>query len=756
MNSSLSDSPATTESLRPQTNNAILEFPRWQIVMLAITISISAFLLFQVQPLVSKRLLPWFGGSPTIWTTAMLFFQTQLFAGYAYAHWATTRLSPFLHLKTHAVLVFFSAMMAFLITPSDVWKPNGDENPTLYVLLLLAISVGIPYFTLASTGPILQAWYSRVQPGASPYRLYALSNSGSFLALLSFPYAFEPYLSISAMSSAWTMMYWAFAFCCIITANGVLNWLSRQTVPAESQTARLTTDGPSAEDLESLRPTSWTRFLWIGLPALASLTMIAVTDHVSHHVAPEPRLWIMTLGLYLLTFIITFDHERWYWRKPMAWGTLLAILVLSSESNLLDWAGIDWGGDAQAIRMSHFLVMFLICFVCHGELVRSRPRSIRYMTEFYLWISAGGACGGLFATLIAVNVFNDYLEWPLCMVLALLVCVAVLFGPGSLAKATPSAKSNQRRFALVGILGIASIAWILFFNDPWGWRSAGNDEYTSRRLHLSRNFYGVVSVEDRIHESDRKRSYRGFYHGSVTHGLQPFASELRLSPRTYYSQESGVGKAIGYLQERQESIRIAVIGLGAGSLAAYVRPTDSITFYEINPEVIRIAGEYFTFLKECNGTVKTVLGDGRLKLEESEEPPFDIIVLDAFTGGSVPIHLLTQEAFAIYRKRLAPRGMIAVHATNSYLNLYPVVKQQAMTLGMDFRCDYMPTDLDAFIRRNFYVIITEDQKYLRRTTNVYPHTYDRDGNELPATEPDLPGVRLWTDQFSSIHQITKK
>ena len=725
--------------------------PRWQIALMAVTIFVSAFLLFQVQPLISKKLLPWFGGSPAVWTTAMLFFQTTLFAGYAYAHLVTHKLQPRTHLLVHMVLVVVSALLACLINPSDSWKPNGDENPTLYVLMLLAVSIGIPYFTLASTGPIVQAWFARVRPGASPYRLYSLSNVGSYLALLSFPYMFEPYFSLPAMSVAWTAVYSVFAVACVGTSLAVLAIISR----AESNVDQPT----EASLLKGEKPTAWMRALWIFLPALASLTMIAATDHVSHHVAPEPRLWITTLGLYLLTFIITFDHERWYKRSLVGVACAVAILFLSGKSDLLDWVGLEWSFGAKELRWSHFVVMFLICFLCHGELVRLRPKNNAYLTDFYLCISAGGACGGLFATLVAVNLFHDYFEWPLCLVLALFVCVSVLVLPSGstrLPRETQWSQMSNRRIYAMSTMSMASVAWILFFMDPWQWRSQVSDDYSSRVLHMGRNFYGVVSVEDQIHASDPYASYRGFYSGNVTHGMQFKSQQIRLRPLSYYTEESGMGQAVRYLQKRQPSIRIAVIGLGAGSIASYARESDTVDFYEINPEVIRIAQEYFSFLKECKGKTNLLLGDGRLKLDANEGTLYDMIILDAFTGGSVPVHLLTQEAFQIYQKRLAVNGFIVAHATNSYLNLYPVIKRQAEELEMSFRCHFVPFDKEKFIRKNFYMCLTNDPTYLMETVNLYPPIYDSEGNALPSTEPDQSNVSLWTDQFSSINQIARE
>ena len=717
--------------------------------MMAVTIFVSAFLLFQVQPLISKQILPWFGGSPAVWTTAMLFFQSVLFGGYAYAHFATRYLSAKTHLRIHIGLVFVAALMASLITPSTALKPNGDENPMLYVLLLLSICVGLPYFTLASTGPIVQAWFSRIRPGASPYRLYSLSNVGSYLALLTFPYLFEPLLELPDLGRAWTLLFWFFAVSCILTAVVIMNLL-----PNRTESGIINKNDLMQESTRNPAPSILERSAWIGLPALASLTMIAATDHVSHHVAPEPRLWITTLGLYLLTFIITFDHERWYRRSIAAAFCLCAIAFLTGYSEMFDWLRLDWSLGDFELRWSHFVVMFLICFLCHGELVRLRPKSTDYLTEFYMCVSAGGACGGLFASIVAVNMFNGYFEWTLCLILALVACCWILVFTSGWRQYIAKETIHRSRLSLMCCCTVASFTWIFYFEDPWEWRSTDSGTYISKRIETSRNFYGVVSVEDQVHQSDPSRSYRGFYSGNVIHGMQLKSAEARLRPVSYYGAGSGIADTIKYAQARQEAVRIAVIGLGAGSVASYGRPTDHFDFYEINPEVIRIAETYFTFLSGSHATTQVILGDGRLKLDANKDAPYDIIMLDAFTGGTVPVHLLTKEAFGAYKAHLAPNGFIVAHITNSHLNLYPIAKLQAEHLGMGYRSKYESYDENSFVRRNFYMTMTEDRSFLSEYPTIFPPVLDKDDNIIGRKELDLPGVSLWTDHFSSINRIT--
>ncbi|HEV7930490.1 MAG TPA: hypothetical protein VGP12_10225, partial [Nitrosospira sp.] len=419
-------------------------------VIFALTILVSAYLLFQVQPLISKFILPWFGGSPAVWTTAMLFFQCLLFCGYSYAHLVSRFLSIRQQTLVHMALVMSAAYLAAFIIPGEYFKPTGAESPVWQILLLLGACVGIPYFCLATTGPLIQYWFSHAYPGRSPYRLYSLSNFGSFLALLSFPYLFEPFFELSQLGNYWTIGFWIFASFCIAAAFQMFQWNSSFS-SADHDASSL------EESMQSELPTQWQRTGWVALPALASLAFIATTDRVSHDIAPEPRLWITTLSLYLLTFIICFDHERWYRRRIVAILCLLTILILAGRRHILAVLGLDWDFGVTEVRWSHFLVMFLICFMCHGELVRLRPRSREHLTEFYLCMSFGGACGGLFVALVATNLFDDFHEWSLCLLSAIALGTYILVlasrtpRPGTIRNKS-TARVRQLFFGAAGLL----------------------------------------------------------------------------------------------------------------------------------------------------------------------------------------------------------------------------------------------------------------------------------------------------------------
>lgn len=715
-------------------------------LLFAITIFLSAYLLFQVQPLISKFILPWFGGSPAVWTTAMLFFQSALFGGYVYAHLLSRLESRQIRTVVHIGLLAAAAVMAIMILPDPSLKPSGDESPSTKILLLLGFSVGLPYFCLATTGPLVQHWFAQVFPGRSAFRLYALSNVGSFLALLSFPYVFEPRMPLPQLGRLWTYGFWLFAvLCAAITLRA--HFRSRIILGASKEASAETTD--QTETSAQARPTMAQRVLWVVLPALASLAFIATTDHVSHDIAPEPRLWIATLSLYLLTFILCFDHPRWYQRRWVALACLIAIVGLSGRNEIPVWFGQEWDYGLTEVRWIHLAAMFLICFLSHGELYRRRPVSHRYLTEFYLWVSFGGACGGLFVALFATHLFNDYYEWPLCLIAGVILAVTVLATGKRRTKLSVAAAA----FAAVGLSGL-----ILYWEDPLHWRVASNAEYSDVRLHQSRSFYGTIAVKERRYHHAPLENYRVFYSGEITHGLQYIHPSRERLATSYYSPESGAGETLQYAMARQPSLRVAVIGLGAGTLATYARETDHYDFYEIDPDAVQVARQWFTNLSNCRARVsRVIIGDARLKMEQlPENVKYDVILLDAFTGGSVPVHLLTQEAFQIYKRHLATDGFIAMNITNGYLNLYPVVRRQAEALGIGFRNKFQPSIRERHVRHNHYFVMTDDQEYLRRFPSVNRRFYDADGRLMRVQDPNLPDVPIWTDHFSSLTPIEIK
>ncbi len=618
--------------------------PTHRTLLFATTIFTSAFLLFQVQPLLAKFILPWFGGTPAVWTMCMLVFQLLLFGGYAYAHLLSSIGSLSRQAVVHAALLAIAAI-SLPIIPDSGWKPAGDELPTVRIALLLLATVGIPYFLLSSTGPLLQKWFSHACPGASPYRLYALSNAGSLLALISYPFVFEPALSSTAQAGLWSAMFLVFALSCLLCG-----WVTAMSKPVDAEVTR---DHASEA---SIGIDTIARVRWFMLAALPSVMLLATTNEVCMDIAVVPFLWIVPLTLYLLSFILTFESERFYRQRLFAMLTAISLAVTS----IMMSKGGYFGMIVQICVF--FANLFLVCMLCHGELVRLKP-SPRHLTTFYLTISAGGAAGGLFAGLIAPYIFSSYCELPLAIFSALLVCAGTyLRSDANFQKMVPASTSLKFGFGLSGLL----LLWFTFATQ------SGDGV-----IAVSRNFYGVLRIEDDL-EDKTKRPCRDMVHGRVVHGRQFLDASGRSEPSTYYSYSSGIGRL---LKSTASSPRkIGVVGLGAGTLAVYGNERDEFRFYEINPDVIRLAQEHFTFLKDCRGQVQTIPGDARLVLEREDDQHFDVLVLDAFSGDAIPVHLLTTEAMQIYTRHLNENGILAVHISNSYFDLEPVVR----ALGREF------------------------------------------------------------------------
>lgn len=714
--------------------------PQWLGLMFALTILVSAFLLFQVQPLISKFILPWFGGSPAVWTTCMLFFQLTLFGGYAYAHILTRFFSPRKQGVVHLSLIALALALALpTIAPSVSWKPLDPSHPTGRILWLLAATVGMPYFLLSTTGPLVQAWFARAWPGRSPYRLYALSNAGSLAALVTFPFVFEPAFASDTQAGMWTAAFGLFAALCGACAV----WILRlpQTEPGAAGAAALATHDTLTDvhrlTLVAQRPTVGRRMLWIALPACASLMLLATTNYVCQDVAVIPFLWVVPLSLYLLTFIICFDHPRWY--RPMLMGVAaLALLILSAGA-------ADDLFDLFQIRMTfvhelalYFSTMFFACLVCHGQLVRLRPAP-RFLTEFYLLISAGGALGGVFVTLIAPHIFRTHFEWTLALGASLIVAAAVLI-EGILrwaGNAPPRNLGKWLAFAAVGIAALGSVHWLIE-------TASGSSE----AIYRARNFYGTVSVL----ESDRDNPdmhHRTFVSGTTRHGRQFMAPDKRRIPISYFAEHTGIGQTLKYFQNLPGA-RFGVVGMGVGVVATYAKPGQYVRFYEINEQVNDIAHHYFTFLSDCLCPYDVVLSDARLALERElaagQPQHFDVLALDAFTGDAPPVHLLTDEAFAIYLKHLNPDGVIVVNITNRYINLAPVINAVAKKYGLGVTrvmTDYEPEKL---LYRTDFMMLTRNQNFLAAVPPVLLAEY---------LQPDYD-VPLFTDKFSNLFTILKK
>ncbi len=680
----------------------------WPRLTFGLTILLSAFLLFQVQPLVSKAILPWFGGCPAVWTTCLLFFQTLLFAGYLYAHlsqrWLSTRGQIVVHL---AFAVVALAMLPILPNPN--LKPSDNAYPTWRILVLLFSSVGLPYFALSATSPLVQAWFSRSWPGRSPYRLYSLSNIGSLAALLSYPFVFEPAFDLWKQSALWSAAFVAYAALCAALLRCL--WRSSDRSVLEEM--------PEDWDEHDTAVTWPDRLRWLALPALASLMLLAATNHICQDVAVVPFLWVMPLSLYLLSFIITFDHSRWYARWLWSPVAVLALVGVACNDYLKRTSSPLSLTQELALNLT---ALFAICMVCHGELVRLKPRP-RHLTEFYLLIAAGGALGGLLVAVVAPHLFSTYLEWPIGMALSALLALGLLVMPGA------TLRARMIRSALLLPLAIPALFFLVRFEFD-----------TSPAVDRARNFFGAISVtEYPIDDSDVKELV--LMNGRITHGREFSDIGRRDWPTSYYSEQSGVGRAIEYLH-RSGPIRVGVVGLGVGTIAAYARPGDVFRFYEINPEVLRMAREHFYFLADCRGECDVVLGDARLSLEAEPSQRFDLLVLDAFNGDAIPTHLLTREAFEVYERHLAPDGIVAIDISNNYLRLAPVLYRLAKHFKMGCTRLTLRGDADRLLDANEWMLLTHNDRFLQVTPPNPPRFDDED--EI---------VPLWTDQYSNLFEI---
>ena len=678
----------------------------------AFAIFCGAFLLFQVQPLIGKYILPWFGGGPGVWTTCLLFFQVLLLGGYAYAHFSSTRLKPRAQAILHGVLLV-AGLLVLPIAPSDFWKAHLTGSPTWHILLLLAGTIGLPYFVLSSTGPLMQQWFSAQNPGVSPYRLYALSNVGSLLALLSYPVYFELKFSRRTQANLWSAGFVVFAALC-----GYCAWKLWQRYRHDAGDTPLVRDSaaaggePVARSLEEIEsaPRAVDRMLWVALPAIASVLLLATTNKLCQDVAVIPFLWVLPLSLYLLSFVICFDHARWYSRTVFAALLAVGIAVVFQLQAVANLAPLSM----QVLAYTGTL--FVACMFCHGELYQLKPTP-RHLTSYYLAVAAGGALGGVLVAVVAPTVFDDYRELPLGLwvltYIAGVVCfrqrstqlaygatiglvlvtfvlpivrarygdkftmseewldlysryawfifggIAIFFGCAFDTRKRTLLQEWQPR--LGGFVMALSVAVGVLVIVQWhGWQEG-------RVVDALRNFYGTLKVF--VYNTDDPDSeYYLLLHGATTHGMQFTAENRAMLHTTYYGESSGVGLAFKHLPTPAGRRRIGLVGLGTGTLATYGTAGDYLRVYEINPDVEKLARTRFTHLSRCPARVEVVMGDARLSMEhevaEKRSQQFDLLALDAFSSDAIPIHLLTKEAFALYLQELKPGGVLAIHTSN--------------------------------------------------------------------------------------------
>jgi len=652
-----------------------------------ITIFVSATLLFLVQPMFARMVLPLLGGSPAVWNTAMVFFQAALLAGYGYSHAATARFGARRQSLWHlAVLLLPLAVLPLKIPPG--WTPPANANPLPWLLGLLTVAVGLPFFAVATMSPLLQKWFAATghRHARDPYFLYAASNLGSLLALVSYPLVVEPVWSLQEQSRLWTMGYIllvALALGCALALRRV-----PATVAVGSEAA---VRNARALAGESGKLTSRRRARWVFLAFVPSSLMLGVTTYLTSDIAAVPLFWIVPLALYLVTFILAFSGRARARRLltralPMLMVGLAMVFALRATQ------------PAALLMLLHLAVFFVAALLCHGALGDDRPAP-EHLTEFYLWLSVGGVLGGVFNALLAPLLFRSVVEYPLVLVLA---CLAAM--PGADTK--PGRRARALDFAAPFVLGLAGTGLILvkalppqavfgaatlvcfFFSERPVRFALGlaavfliaplHEGAHGRVLHLERSFFGIHRVTLAPGGGQHL-----LVHGKIIHGMQSLDPAKRKMPLTYYHPTGPIGQvfAVANIDPRAA---VAVVGLGAGSLAGYGLPRQPWTFYEIDPVVERLARNtnYFTFLGDSAANVRVVLGDARLSLASAPDGAYRLLVLDAYSADAIPVHLLTREALALYTRKLAPGGLLAFHISNQHFSLEPVLAALARDAGL--------------------------------------------------------------------------
>ena len=707
-------------------------------VRFGVTIFLSAFLLFQVQPLMGKYILPWFGGGPAVWTICLLFFQMFLLLGYAYAHLGSSILTPRMLAVVHLVLLAGSLLLLPIAPSSSLLDPGPEDDPTRRILTLLVLTVGPAYFLLSATGPLMQRWFSSSFPTRSPYRLYALSNAGSLLALLSYPFLVEPLLALDNQVTVWSWAYLAFAACSGWSAVRAGLWpgpdLGRAKDGAwpDSRQERISTTGISEPDDEP--PAATTALLWLGLSAMGSSMLLATTNQMCQDVAAVPFLWILPLAIYLLTFILCFGHESRYDRR---WLGLLAGVMVPLALMLM-----VLGPEAPLVNhlVVYSLALFACCMVCHGELVKTKPHP-RHLTLFYLTVAAGGALGGVGVALIAPRAFAGFWEFPSAMAGSAALTLVAWY------RARAWKPYLNRPYWILGPMTgmiFAVVTSLILIAVGTGHEA----------VMRSRNFYGVLRLtRESYGEPDERLALTN---GRVLHGSQFVEEEKRSWPTAYYGWQSAIGLAMEHhprrlaAQSEKGHLRVGVVGLGTGTIAALARPGDYIRFYEINPAVLPIARGYFTFLKDTPATVEVITGDARVQMEaevaRNQLQSFDILAVDAFSSEAIPVHLLTRECLETYWRHVRPEGLLLFHISNESLNLEPVVRGLARQSNR--RALYIPNQADAArgVSTASWMLLTSNRDFL-----------DLAEVQRATKPPPDPQARplLWRDDFASLWQVLR-
>ena len=681
-------------------------------ILYALTIFVSAFLLFLIQPVIAKQILPWFGGSAAVWTTCLVFFQCALLGGYFYSDLTTRKLSARRQALVHMGLMAIA--LAFLpIIPDVAWKPRGDELPSLRILLLLTATIGLPYFLLATTSPMVQAWFSRSYPDASPYRLFALSNLASMLALIGYPFVFEPWISTRRQALGWSAGFGLFA--ALIAASA---WFGLRSTAAASAGEMSALEDSAPERIDNPPPPSARqKLIWISLSGLGAILLLAVSNHLTQNISSIPLLWVVPLIVYLMTFILCFDGKGWY--QPTLFLPMLGAAVIAMSWTLADkdlHFMLYW-------QIGLFLAaLFIACMFCHGELVARKPHPA-YLTTFYLMVSVGGALGALLVGVVAPLTLPAYFELEIAIVLLSVLATATLW----------------KRFH-IGFVGIGGVVCVFALSAAI---------YTVKQFRedvvvMTRNFYGTLRVKE-YNPPDVQYRKRSLVHGAILHGDQYLDPPYNRSATTYYKAKSGIGRILLLKEKLNPDVprKVGIIGLGTGTIAAYGNKGDVFRFYDINPQVVTIANRDFTYLRDTEAQIEISLGDARLNLEREPVQNFDVLAVDAFSSDSIPVHLITLEAVEIYQKHMKPDGVIAFHVSNRFLDLKPVVQLIAEKRGL--AVGWVRDTYDDGSTTSDWVLLTKAKNLLLKP-DILEATY---------IIPPEPGWRVWTDDFNNLVQVMR-
>jgi len=727
------------------------------LALYAVTLGVGAFLLFWVQPMFSKMVLPLLGGSTAVWSVAMVFFQAALLAGYLYAHLGHRYLRPKPQAMVHLVLLIL-AFTALPIAVAGGLQPPRDGHPVFWLLVLLTLSVGLPFFVVAATAPMLQSWfaYTGHRDAANPYILYAVSNFGSILALLAYPVLLEPILTLRQQSLAW-----AVGFTLLALLIGACGWILMRYYQTHGADQRARDEAGLSDQVD------WTRRLhWLALAFVPSSLLLGVTQHISTDIAAAPLLWVVPLILYLGTYVIVFARRPAIPHPMALFIEVPAVLILA----LLFYWQIRY---LRLILPLHLTVFFFVALVCHGELAKWRPAPSR-LTEFYLWMSLGGVLGGAFTALVAPNIFDTVMEYPLALVAACFLRPRLDQGPMTVLKALPLAILVALLF-VPRIIGYDqdnfTLPWLLLYLIPlallaYGCRGRpllfglaiaaillrGAYDDRAEEIAVERGFFGVNRVLAQGSGDDKVLVFK---HGTTKHGVQYADPARRRMPLAYYHPKGPLGQVFQAMDARLD--RVAGVGLGIGTAACYERPGRQWTFYEIDPLVVSLARDqgYFHYLSDCAPKARIVIGDGRLSLAaevkaDAAAPEFDLLILDAFSSDAIPLHLVTREAMAVYLSRLANGGLLMFHISNQHIDLRPVLADLAADAGVQ-----------AYVQRN-HPRGRDKQHYgsswvamARTTADLAP---------ILASAPDdspwqplvaRPGRRVWTDDYGNLITITR-